>query len=358
MKFFATVGLFLLAAVIVLPGTAEALTLSPVREEITADPGETVHGELLLINEQEGTKTFYSTFGNFEASGESGTPSFVEGREGLATWIEAVSSVTLSQNEQLEVPYTIRIPKNAAPGGHFAAIFWSTVPPRSQSEGVSIGAKVGSLILLRVSGEIPEGGGVLEFTTKGKQGFFSSLPIALEYRFQNGGGDRLKPEGTIRITNLIGFTSATFNANPDDGNILPQSVRKFDVLWEKGKDETKKLQGEGEKTGGFFGGLKQEWSNIAFGRYTAHLDVVYGAEGERAQASTSFFVVPWRILSILIVILAILSFLFSLGIKRYNKWVTQKAISQFQMMNAGRTAPSKAISTVAQASKKRRLKTL
>jgi len=41
---------------------AFALTVSPVSLEITGDPGITVTGELKLYNEQEGTRTFYSSF--------------------------------------------------------------------------------------------------------------------------------------------------------------------------------------------------------------------------------------------------------------------------------------------------------
>jgi len=168
---------------------------------------------------------------------------------------------------------------------------------------------------------------VLDFGTKDNQSFFSSLPVSLTYRFQNGGGDRLKPEGEIKITNLIGFTSATLNANPKDGNILPQSIRKFEVLWEKEREKTESLktQQPEEEKGGFFAGLKKEWNNFAFGRYTATLNLSYGVEGEIVKASFSFFVIPWRILSIVFVFFAAALFLFSLGLKRYNRWIIAKA---------------------------------
>lgn len=327
MKFWVLIGFFLAVGAILLPQGAQALTVSPVRVELAADPGGTVKDVILLINEQEGTRTFYSSLENFEARGETGTPTFVESTEGLATWIETTSQVTLEQGERKEVPYTIAVPQDADPGGHFAAIFWSTSPPRAEGEGgVSIGAKLGVLILLRVSGEIEEGGRLLEFSAQDKQSFFSSLPITLTYRFQNGGGDRVKPEGEITIKNIFGRISAVLPANESEGNVLPQSIRKFQVTWEKQKDEKKESEGKEQATGGFFAGLKKEWNNFAFGRYTAHLDIAYGAEGDTAQASTSFFVIPWRILTVVIVFLAVLLFLLSLGVKRYNRWIITKAI--------------------------------
>ena len=115
MKFAILIGFILGSGIIFLPQGVQAITISPVRVEVAANPGTTVQGELLLVNEQEGTRTFYSSFGTFEASGESGTPSFVEGVEGLATWIESISQLTLAQNEKLKVPYTIKIRKSAYP---------------------------------------------------------------------------------------------------------------------------------------------------------------------------------------------------------------------------------------------------
>lgn len=314
---------FVLAMGSMLPFEVAALTISPVRVELFGDPGAVVKGEIILINEQEGTRTFYSSFENFEASGESGTPSFVEGLEGLATWIETVPDVTLAQDEKQEVPYTITIPQDADPGGHFAAIFWSTSPPKTeQGGGVSIGAKVGVLILLKVSGEIEEGGGVLEFSAKDKQKFFSSLPVIFIYRFQNGGDDRIKPEGEITIKNMFGRTSAILPANRSEGNVLPQSIRKFEMIWEK--EDSNKQETVDDKEG-FLTGLKREWNNFAFGRYTAELNLEYGTEGETAQASFSFFIIPWRILGIILFILAVLVFSFIIGIKKYNKWIIAKA---------------------------------
>jgi len=157
--------------------------------------------------------------------------------------------------------------------------------------------------------------------------FYNSLPVSLTYRFQNGGGDRIKPEGDIKITNLIGFTSATLSANPKDGNVLPQSIRKFEVVWEKTQKDAdiKPIDAKEEEKQGFFAELSREWHHFAFGRYTAHLDIAYGTEGEKAQVSTSFYIIPWRVLTVIVVALVILLLLFSFGLKRYNRWIIAKA---------------------------------
>ena len=199
---------------------------------------------------------------------------------------------------------------------------------------MGVGAKVGILVLLKVSGTIKEGGGLLEFGSQNKQKFFSSLPIIFIYRFQNSGSDRVKPEGEIKIKNTFGGTSVLLPANTDHGNILPASIRKFMVVWTGGEDRDEStgikpqaMSGADQKLG-FFGMVKKEWSNFVFGRYTADLNLKYDQDNKEANASYSFFVIPWQLLSIIFVILAIIGFLGAIGLKKYNRWIIAKATGQ------------------------------
>ncbi len=321
MKSFIFATIVSLAVGVFFTHQAMALTVSPVKAELSGDPGVTIQSEIILMNEQKETKTFYASFEGFEAQGETGTPSFFPGKEGLPTWITAQTEITLNPGEKITIPFSVVVPKDAEPGGHFAAIFWSTVPPQGTEGGqVSVGAKIGSLILLKVSGETKEGGGVLEFSANNNQKFFSSLPISFVYRFQNSGSDRVKPEGEIKIRNTFGGTSATLSANENAGNVLPSSVRKFEVSWigegvtiEDGKE-------------GFFGMAAKEWNNFTFGRYTAELNLKYGQDNKIANASFSFFVIPWQLLSIILVVLALLGFVGMIGLKKYNRWIIAQAV--------------------------------
>jgi len=304
---------------LVLPFQAVALTVSPVRFETSGEPGQTLLGEIELFNEQEVAMTFYSSFENFEARGEAGTPYFTPAKEGLATWIKAPEKITLEPGERKTVPFSIQIPQDAEPGGHFAAIFWGTTPPQPQEGGqVIIGAKTGILVLLTVAGEIKGESGLLEFSTENNQKFFNLLPITFIYRFQNNTTDRIKPIGEIKIKNIFGRTAALLPANKTEGNVLPNSIRKFEVKWEE--------KSEKEKEVGFFGSVKKQWSDFHFGRYTAPLNLKYGVKNEEAKARYSFFIIPWQLLSIIIIVLLIIGFLSFKGIKRYNQWIIAKAL--------------------------------
>ena len=91
---------------------ALALTITPVRLEISGDPGQTVNQQMTLINEFDTPETYYVSYANFEAQGESGTPSFVDATSDLGTWMSAPSSVTLNPKESKKISFSVNIPKN------------------------------------------------------------------------------------------------------------------------------------------------------------------------------------------------------------------------------------------------------
>lgn len=314
---------------------ANALTVSPPRIEVAGDSGQTIKGKYDLINEQDIAQTFYSSFENFEARGESGSPYFFPSNDGLATWISTDSQISLKGGEKVSIQYSIQIPKDAEPGGHFAAIFWGTSPPKAEDGQVSIGGKIGILILLKVSGETEESGGLLEFRAKNGR-LLISLPTYFFYRFSNDGGDRIRPMGEIKIRNTFGLTSAIIDANKSEGNILPGSIRKFTALWHtKGQridDLTKneeielsaKISAEEKERKGFFKSAGSQWRNFAFGIYSAKLNISYGEGANVAEGGFLFFVLPWQLLTIILIVLAILGFFGKIGLKKYNNWIIKK----------------------------------
>lgn len=324
-------NLFYTILIIIIAGIASpafALTVSPARVEITGDPGTTLQGEIELFNEQDGTRTFFTTFENFEPSGDSGAPHFIGAKDGLATWIRSENKVVLESGKRSVVPYSITIPQNAEPGGHFAAIFFGSQEPGATGGGqVSVGGKIGVLVLLRVSGEVEEGGGLLEFNTKEKQRFFSALPVTFTYRINNTGGDRVVPKGEIKIKNTLRLNSATLLANKNEGSVLPSSARKFEVLW--GEDlQSVNTTEEKTESPGFFEMAGKQWSDFHLGWYTAKLNLSWGVTNQTANASYSFFVIPWQLLLIILIIVVILGFFGKIGLKRYNRFIIAQARQQ------------------------------
>lgn len=323
-----TLSTILLTLAMLMAGIpAQALTVSPARFEVAGDPGTTLSGEIELFNEQEGTRTFYVSFENFEPKGDSGAPHFVGAKEGLATWLQADQTVTVAFGERVLVPFSIAIPENAEPGGYFAAIFFGSQPPEGTGGGeVTIGGKIGVLVLLRVTGEVAEGGGLTSFAARDNQRVFTSLPIAFEYRLTNEGGDRVVPRGEIKIKNSVRLTSATLLANENDGSVLPGSTRKFHVTWGSEQDP-----GDEAETGqGFFAAAMRQLRDFHFGWYTARMDLSWGETNQTAAAAYHFLVIPWQLLSLLLIVLLALWFVGKTGLKRYNRFIVAQAMRKYQ----------------------------
>ncbi len=298
--------------------SASALTISPARVEVTGDKGEVLQDSFLIINEQDAEQTYYTSVEAFDSQGESGTPNFTASKEGLPSWITVEEKITVKKGERLKVPYTITIPQDADSGGHFAAIFLSTVPPTVGEGQVSVGAKVGMLVLLKVTGDVKEEGGLLSFVLKDNKKVLTSLPVDFVYRFNNTGNDRVKPEGKITIKNLIGGEVATLDANKALGNVLPGSVRRFEVRL--GEKEAPAVSAP------FFEQVAFQKENFALGMYTAHLDLSFGNSG-KSESKVRYFVLPWQLITVTVVSLLILLIVLVSLLKQYNKWIIKQARS-------------------------------
>jgi len=300
-----------------------ALSLTPVRIEISGNPGETLTKEITIINESEGSQTYYSSYANFEASGDTGNPSFVEAKDDIGTWITAPEILTLKDQESKIVSISIKIPMDAEPGGHFGSIFFGT-SPNNPGSGVSIGAKTGILVLLSVNGNVKEAGGLVDFSTKDNKKFYNTLPVSFTYRFKNDGGDRIKPVGKITMRNIVYLPADRIDANPTSGNILPDSTRRFNVDWVKNPRAKDYIEPQGTFPQ-FFDQALYQWRNFAIGPYFAKINLLYGTEAIRVTENTFFFVFPWQLIICLLVIFIIVFWGGRKLIRRYNKHIIRKA---------------------------------
>lgn len=304
-----------------------ALTISPARIELRGDPGTTIGGDITLINDQNDTKTFYASFENFQADGDSGTPKFVGAREGLATWFSASEAVVLSPGEAKTIPFTVTIPRDAQPGGYFSGVFWSTTSLQSNKGGeLAIGAKIGMLVFLSVNGDVSESAGLSAFQTKDKKFFYKALPVGFTYRFTNSGGDRVKPRGDIKVRSILGWRVAKVNANPTEGNVLPGTTRRFSPVWMKDAEPRDTSIDQQKEKYSFFKQVQYQWNNFAVGIFRASMKVTYGFQEQVAKSKGVYFIVfPWELLLVALVAGFVGSKLLRVVIRRYNAYIIKKA---------------------------------
>lgn len=300
-----------------LSNPVSAFTLRPGIFDISVQPGETHTGTIFVVNDENAEQTYYITTQKFFAKGESGQQEFLplSDTKGLPSWIYFFEPFfILKPGEAREIPFRVRVPLDAAAGGYYAAIFFSTQPPLQKPQGkIVAGARTGSLVLLTVPGALVQKIALNQFTLDDAS--VSHLPVAFQTTMENQGNVHVKPQGTITIKNYFGSKVARLPLNPNESHVLPESRRQFMVIW----------QPQPTRPGsGFWHEAREEWRNFALGRYQATLEVPGGSQQPMQTASLTFFVWPWHLLICIVGFLILLVILARL----YRKWILYRATAK------------------------------
>ena len=283
--------------------TTQTLSVSPTLIQLSATPEQVWQSEIRVINVNEYDLTLYPQVVNFAPKGETGQGDFIPVFENetsgqtLAEWIDiAPEGIVIPKQKTVAVPFTIRVPANAAPGGHYAAILIGTKSNQNSANQslVQTAQFVSSLFFVRVAGDVLESGSIREFRTT--KSLLQSPDVDFEVRFENTGNVHLQPQGDITIYNMWGEERGTIPINHQThfGNVLPQSIRKFDFTW------------------------KSEESAFDIGQYRAVATLGYGDTTKNFSTSTTFFwIVPYRQIIIFIAVFVALIWFFAFAVKLY-----------------------------------------
>lgn len=264
------------------------LTIQPIKISHTLNPGETIQGVISLSNasgdEEVEVQTSIEDF--VPASGTSDIQ-FVGRAQGISTvrdWItfSVPQSFIFKRGESKEIPYTIKAPLKAEPGGHFGVMFFKAL----KKDGIGqlrVGTQVGILLFVTIPGNHLQKGKILDFYVAPFVNGDAVIPFNI--KFENTGTVHFEPKGTIVVTNMFGREVAKV---PVEGQVvLPTGVRDIVVGWQ---------------VVGFL-----------FGRYTATLTIV-DPNGEVLTGGTVvFYTAPiWYVINFIasvIVLWLVLRFL-------------------------------------------------
>lgn len=294
------------------------LEISPVLVELNGEPGKSYTIDIKVRNVTQSNLYFSTSVDDFGAKDETGTPSILleEGGEPLATsmktWVDTIPSFNLRAGVDRAVPATVRIPNNAEPGGHYGVVRFSGHENASDEGNVGLVASAGTLVLVRVAGDINESLELTSFeaTKDSKAGIaFESGPITFISRFTNTGSVHVKPIGQIEIKDGLGNSVAVLPINEAKGNVLPDSTRRFEST------------------------LNQAW---LFGKYTADISIAYGTSGQAIVRTIEFWVIPWKLVFVVLLVVVTLAYVLRTLIGRYNSYIIRK-----DRARTGRKKPNK-----------------
>lgn len=284
----------------------QGIQVSPVVIDLNGEKSQSYTLKVTVTNITAGSLLLKSSVNDFTADGETGNPKVILDQDAdssysLQSWVSLPNSFTLKSKESRSLTIAVSIPSNAEAGGHYGVIRFSGVPPDQTDVNVSLSASVGVLLLTRVAGDIQEDLSVKQmFISKdGKnKGLVANGPVTINTRVENTGNVHLKPIGTLTVKDTFGKVVGSFPFGSNTQNVLPKTTRLYTQEFNK------------------------RWM---FGRYTVSLEAAYGTTGGVLQSSTSFWVIPFKLILFVLVLLAVVILGSRRLIKSHNRRVIRKA---------------------------------
>jgi len=296
-----------------------SLSVSPIIYDVSVVKEQELKSNLRVINVNKKDLTVFLQVVNFIPSDDKGSVKFLppledEDKNTLANWINITNEPLIVPAEQvIEVPFSLNIPQNAPPGGHYAAILVSTRPffGTNDESNLKISQVVTSLVFAKVAGTVNELGFIRDFYTT--HNLVEKPEVSFELRFENTGNVYLQPQGEIKIFNMWGEERGVIPVNQTVGyGKVPQKqktvndefdgIRKFSFSW------------------------KGEGTIFDIGRYKAVATLSFGSENKHTTtAETTFWVFPLKFVFISIVSFIIIVLIISWIIKIYIRRVLQRA---------------------------------
>jgi hypothetical protein len=299
-------GLILSAKMIFAQEAQRTVTISPPTIERTEDPGTTGEGTLKITNNSGTSLTFKAVIRDFVVDNPNGIPHVLVGdtlstKYSASAWIGvSPNTFTVAPGKTQQLSYYLQIPANARPGGHYAAVMYEPQEViGGEGTGAGVETHIGSLFYIHVKGNVIENATVKQFSANSFQEYG---PVTINTQIANSSDTDIKPQGTVTVKNILG--QVAYSQPLEAHNIYPEAVRNF----------SNKL---GKK--------------FMFGPYTAELHATFGAANNKTLfASVGFFILPWKIVGLVVLALIVLILLFIFWRKKKKNTPPVTPVSQPQ----------------------------
>jgi hypothetical protein len=289
------------------------IEISPLPIELSAKPGTATSTDLRVRNSGANPEKLKAILKTFSAEGPQGNIVLHDPSpdDDFTRWVSFDKPVFDAPPGQWQtVKMTINVPKSAAFGYYYAVQFELANPPKPQPGATSLQGAVVIFVLLNA--EAP--GAVKKVEVKSFTADHQSyefLPVSFKVAVHNSGNLHVAPHGNIFISRGS-HQIASLSVNATRGIVLPGSNRNFSASWNDGFPAYNFLtdtsgQSIKDSNGNPQKNLKWSFSQVShlrFGHYTANLLLIYN-DGQRdipVNGTLSFWVIPWRLLGVLLVV--------------------------------------------------------
>lgn len=283
-----------------------SLQVSPSPLVATIQPSTDTTLELQIRNTNSSTQALKMGLRSFSIDDATGQVQL--GEEVTAEVEQMITfrkpTFTLQAGEIFTQQIVVHADKNKGFSYNFAITVSQENPPKGTKGQSAIAGSVAIFTLITVN----KTGAVRKFelsSLSASAHSYEYLPAKIDVKLRNSGNINVQPTGTVFIQRHSTDTMplATLPLNDSGGYILPGATRTFTVAWTDGFPHYKTTQNgtTPKKELNWQGG---GMSKLRFGKYVAKVVAIYD-DGERdvpIMAEVSFWVIPWRIILITVVV--------------------------------------------------------
>jgi hypothetical protein len=296
------------------------LTTSPIATSMNGKPGTSATTTLQVQNNTSVAETIDIQLETFQAYGISGAPQIMPFAKSdpAPNWVHfSQNPFTAQPGVWTSIKMTVNLPKTASLGYYYAVIFKPQIGSTARQLGSTV--KGGNAILVLVNATTANEHPAIQVTNfAADKKLYEYLPVNFSITVKNTGNIFLPPVGDIYISRSSNFSSPidTISVNSSAGNVLPGTSRVFTGQWADGFPLFVPKTVDGQQLVNKRGQPEQvlRWNfantnKLRFGKYYAELVLVYN-NGDRdipIDATVSFWVIPWKILSVALVVLVLTS---------------------------------------------------
>jgi len=288
-----------------------SLTTSPVSTVLRTTPGHPVSTTIGVENNTLEPYEVTMSVQTFKPYGVNGQAQIVKPKSNSAfiSWVHfSQTNFVAEPDVPLKVTMTVDPPSTTGLDYYYAVIV-KPQPLSNTTKGIGVSGFNAVLVLLDV--ESPNARAQLtvnSFTAEHR--LYEYLPATFDISVHNPGNVFLAPQGDIFISRTSNFSHPIniIPINTAQGNVIPQSNRTFTEQWTDGFPvfTQNTINGQPVTVGNGIPAEHLDWNlaqsnRLRIGKYYAKMAFVYnnGVSDVPIQAVVSFWVVPWKALSVL-----------------------------------------------------------
>jgi hypothetical protein len=281
-------ALFLLALVLGLHFTRQAnaqttrgFVVSPPTIQFELEPGARAEKVIKVTNNSAEATEFVVNIQDFIVTDSKGTPELLpegvlpDNKYAASTWATVLPDrFTIQPGQSKTTTLYLQVPGDARPGGKYVSVaFRPQTAGMPESSGAKINTVIGALVYLTVEGDITEKAQITQFSAPN---FSEYGPIPFKTEVLNLGDLHINPKASVEVKDMLG--RKVYSYALDNINIFPGTSRVYQNSW-----ETKWL----------------------FGRFTASITGYYGQSNLPLTAIASFWVIPYKLITAILLAVAI-----------------------------------------------------